>query len=224
MRTLRAKEINMATWIAHLRIADNLINRIEIQNRILFIVGNIGPDCGVPNEDWSKFDPPTEISHWRNDNTREIDHDLFFTEYCENKTNDFYLGYYVHLLTDDLWRQLVYKIKKSDYKIEISKDPNFIWTMKNDWYDLDKKYLNENILNSYDLFKGIKEFPNNYFEFYPKNAFIRQIEYISNFYESRDKYLDRDFTYLTEFEMNDFVDKATKLIQKQILSKYKIIA
>ena len=56
----------MATWIAHLRIANNLIQELNIQNHIDFIVGNIGPDCGVPNEDWSKFDPPGEISHWRN--------------------------------------------------------------------------------------------------------------------------------------------------------------
>ena len=62
----------MATWITHLRIADKLMSRMDINNPIEFIVGNIGPDSGVPNEDWSRFKPTTEISHWKDDNTKEI--------------------------------------------------------------------------------------------------------------------------------------------------------
>ena len=209
----------MATWIAHLRIANNLIQELNIQNHIDFIVGNIGPDCGVPNEDWSKFDPPGEISHWRNKINNKIDYENFYSKFCVNNSSDFYLGYYVHLLTDDIWINIIYNSKKEKYKNELKKDPKFIWIMKEDWYDLDKLYLNKNNLYSYDVFKNIEVYENKYFDFFPENAFTRQIKYITNFYESRKRNIDRDFVYLNEKEMDYFVKKATEMIIEEINKK-----
>lgn len=54
----------MATWIAHLRIAENILKKGYGFEPKAFAVGNIGPDSGVPNEDWSNFDPPKKITHW----------------------------------------------------------------------------------------------------------------------------------------------------------------
>jgi len=45
----------MATWIAHLRIAENILNKGYNFEPKAFVVGNIGPDSGVPNEDWSSW-------------------------------------------------------------------------------------------------------------------------------------------------------------------------
>ncbi|MBN2659390.1 MAG: zinc dependent phospholipase C family protein [Spirochaetales bacterium] len=196
----------MATWITHLRIADRLLNSMPIKNDIEFIVGNIGPDCGVPNEDWSRFDPPGEVSHWRLVD-KAIDYKAFYKEHCINRTSDFYLGYYVHLLTDFLWAEIVYQRKRRQYEKELKADRNFIWTMKEDWYDLDKKFLNENNLPAYNEFIQIKEFKNRYLDFYSENAFSSKIKFITEFYESRDRKLNRDFAYLTEKEMDDFVDE-----------------
>jgi len=199
----------VATWIAHLRIAENLLNTFQIAERTKFIVGNIGPDCGVPNEDWSEFTPSGEVSHWRNNSDKEIEYSAFYDQHCKNPVSDFYLGYYVHLLTDDLWGELVYKKKREKYRAEFQKDPGFIWTMKKDWYDLDKVYLNEHRLESFEIFRNIKSFPNEYLEYYPQNAFTRQIGYISDFYDKRDRNIDRDFPYLAKEEMDDFINDAT---------------
>jgi hypothetical protein len=206
----------MATWIAHLRIADKLMKQMNIQNINEFIVGNIGPDCGVPNEDWSEFDPPGEISHWRLNKNKEIDYNAFYTKYCIIRNSDFYLGYYIHLITDYLWGKIINQDKMKKYKNDYYRDKNFIWTMKKDWYDLDKKYLNENVLFTYNEFIKIKEFENTYFDFYPENAFIRQIKYITDFYESRDRNLNREFIFLTEDEMDDFVEIGFKRILKNL--------
>ena len=46
----------MATWMTHLRIADNLLDRIPDLSPIEFIMGNLAPDSGVPNPDGS-FSP-----------------------------------------------------------------------------------------------------------------------------------------------------------------------
>lgn len=55
----------MASWMVHLRIADKLMDLISNLSYTEFVIGNIAPDSGVPNEDWSIFTPSTEISHFK---------------------------------------------------------------------------------------------------------------------------------------------------------------
>lgn len=44
----------MASWMIHLRIADQLLdNRIVGFDMSAFLLGNIGPDSGVPNAEHS---------------------------------------------------------------------------------------------------------------------------------------------------------------------------
>ena len=45
----------MASWMVHLRVADKLFEQIENLDEQAFIMGNIAPDSGVPNEDWTVF-------------------------------------------------------------------------------------------------------------------------------------------------------------------------
>ena len=40
----------MATWIAHLRIAENLLELIPNLDAGQFAIGNIAPDAGIPDE------------------------------------------------------------------------------------------------------------------------------------------------------------------------------
>ena len=57
----------MASWLIHLRIADKLLDEIPGLSPTEFVVGNIAPDSGVPNEDWTSFTPSTTVSHYRKD-------------------------------------------------------------------------------------------------------------------------------------------------------------
>ena len=41
----------MASWMIHLRVADRLLNEPGELDETAFIMGNIAPDSGVPNED-----------------------------------------------------------------------------------------------------------------------------------------------------------------------------
>ena len=100
----------MATWMVHLRVAEQMLEVFPRLERQEFIVGNIAPDSGVPNEDWSVFTPDTNTSHFKTDG--EIDIPKFLNKYMTGekwaaygeKAKSFFLGYYVHLLTDELWR------------------------------------------------------------------------------------------------------------------------
>ena len=61
----------MGTWIGHLRIAENLLTQLPALDEVLFTYGNLAPDSGLPNEDWTEFDPPKTISHYILDESGE---------------------------------------------------------------------------------------------------------------------------------------------------------
>lgn len=59
----------MASWMVHLRIADRLLDSLPGLSAVDFVVGNIAPDSGIPNEDWSEFTPSVIVSHFRVDHS-----------------------------------------------------------------------------------------------------------------------------------------------------------
>ena len=218
----------MATWMAHLRVADHFLHRIKNIDEKEFIVGNIGPDSGVPNEDWSKFTPSTDITHWRNKQiNNEIDHEAFYRMHLEEPKPgaSFYLGYYIHLVCDDLWGKVVYKPKKTKYIKELESDNNFIWIMKEDWYDLDFDYKQSNPnMEAYRLFCEINEFENKYLEYYPANAFTRQINHIKEFYSQYKDLSKRNYQYLIKNEMDEYIEIAKKEVTEKLRGKNLTIA
>lgn len=209
----------MATWITHLRIAENILNKGYDLNTTAFTVGNIGPDSGVPNEDWSSFNPSKNITHWIDD-ANEINAKAFYDKYINNTTlrqdkdsYSFILGYYVHLLTDIEWSKLI-DVKKINplYKEGLDKDPKFIWTIKKDWYGLDFLYLKNNPKSLFfTVFKNILEVP-DYLDYFPANAFKTQVKYITNYYLGENEETIKNFIYLNENEMDNFVLNATQTI------------
>ena len=99
----------MATWIVHLRIAENLLERITGLLPAPFAVGSIAPDSGIPDEKWEKFKPPSEITHFQApEGCAHSSDDLgFFREYLSTPESDpekssFLWGYFCHLVTDNL--------------------------------------------------------------------------------------------------------------------------
>ncbi len=109
----------MASWMVHLRTADKLLEYLPDVFAEEFIMGNIAPDSGVPNKDWSTYTPASEVSHYKTRGAggrSVIQTDKYVDEYFTNekqstytkKQYSFYLGYLTHLLTDVLWMDNVY--------------------------------------------------------------------------------------------------------------------
>ena len=72
----------MATWISHMMISDNLLNRGLYLDKTGFCVGNIAPDCNVENEDWTEFIPPRKVTHWMTGKSKlTADYEAFYKEY-----------------------------------------------------------------------------------------------------------------------------------------------
>jgi hypothetical protein len=218
----------MATWIAHLRVAENLLNKGYNFAPEAFVVGNIGPDSGVPNEDWSNFDPPKKITHWSEDG-KKINVQGFWDKYLSNEKIEesdeafsFKIGYFVHLLTDIEWSKLFEEKKKEAlYKEGLEKDKNFIWVIKKDWYGLDYLYLEKNPTSIFNtLFRNITSVP-DYLDYFPKGAFEKQVKYITEFYLGENNETKDNFIYLNEEEMDDFIESATTVID-ELLSELSI--
>lgn len=119
------------------------------------------------------------------------------------------------MLTDIEWGKF-YERKKTEtaYTDGLKKDRNFIWTIKKDWYGQDHLFLQNNPdFIFYTLFAKIDVFPNEYFDFFPDDAFTNQIKYITGFYLSSRENPDRDFPYMTKQEMDGFVYGMIKTIE-----------
>ena len=216
----------MASWMIHLRIADLLLDRIENLSAEEFIMGNIAPDSGVPNEDWSQFTPSTAVSHFRKDNgtgKKKIDIDSFVRQYFsddarsnyDTKSFSFYLGYLTHLLTDCLWSDRIAHPTMDKYIAD--NDPQMVAKIKDDWYDLDYLYLRNNPdFRGFKIYKNIDRFPNTYMDIFSRDAFDNRRAYIVGFYQQENNNLDREYPYLTKEDADRFVEEASREILRKL--------
>ena len=220
----------MASWMIHLRIADQLLDRIPDLSPIEFIMGSMAPDSGVPNEDWSAFFPSTAVSHYRTDNgsgKKAIDISAYIRQYFtpeliknySNRQYSFYLGYYTHLLTDVLWSDKIADPIRKTYAAEFAAQGRQFWnTIKEDWYDLDFLYLKKHPgFRAFRAYLGSVGFVNTYMDFFAPDAFDNRRAYITSFYLQENDHLDREYPYLTEKEADSFVNMAVESILTQIL-------
>ncbi len=221
----------MASWMVHLRIADKLLDKIPALAPVEFIVGNIAPDSGVPNEDWSEFTPNTTISHFKTDG-KNANPQAFARKYFAPEQQDtyhdrqyaFYLGYLTHLITDTLWIRDIYAPSKVKFsELRESEGKNFIWKIKEDWYDLDFKYLRDHPgFRAFKVYLGAVGFQNEFMEEFSTDAFDNRRAYITGWYLEGKDHLDREYPYLTEVEMDGFVAQATAEILDILHTNYGI--
>jgi hypothetical protein len=217
----------MATWIVHLRVAEVLLERIPGLAEGPFAVGNIAPDSGIPDEKWEKFNPPPEVTHFQDPTSKRRDlADLdFFRRYLqplrcapsEPSRFSFRLGYFCHLVTDNLWSEIVGHPTKVRFAAEFAADPNFIWKVKEDWYGLDFVYVRdhpESLFWRTFLNCGAGE---SDLDFLPVEALRQRIAYIQEFYQKQDEEVQnayqRPYIYLSPTAMDCFVlDAANRFL------------
>ncbi|RED66159.1 hypothetical protein [Cohnella lupini] len=215
----------MATWVTHFRIAEEFIKRDLPISKIEFLVGNIGPDCGLIGEDGNP-NPPKEITHFKIEG--KIDAESFYNQYLiestriTNSKESYYLGYYFHLVTDEEWIKLTKYKKKEKVFQNILNTPEYTSLVKRDWYGLDFLYLKKNKDSIFWTdFQSIKEFP-EYMNFFPFGQTSKQIKNITEFYQNSSISGDHDFIYLTADEMDKFVENTVRVLKEKLIRKMNI--
>ena len=218
----------MASWMVHLRIADALLAHWRQLDEEAFILGNIAPDSGVPNEDWSAFRPPKAVSHFQTaDKTGHfIDTELFRSRYLNAEAvqgyslreYSFFLGYFVHLLTDVRWAETVYATLKTDHPEEYAADKSgLVQAAKEDWYDLDFLYLEQHPdFKAFSVYENAPDLDNTFLDLFSRDAFENRRQYICGFYRSSEHgELHREYRYLTPREADAFVrDTANRILEQ----------
>lgn len=199
----------MATWIAHLRIAEDLLSygfELPVEP---FLVGSIAPDAGISdgNGGWI---PAKDITHWRDANYYQAED--FYDAYIRDKVLDaehlaFYMGYYAHIVADIDWICNIWQFLlnfEPELAARIEDDPDFVWTIKKDWYGQDFIYLNEHPdCIYYRVFQHIETMP-DYLDYFPAGAFTKLVGRVKDYYantESMQLSLNHSYIYLSKFSM-----------------------
>ncbi len=211
----------MASWMVHLRVADRLLDCFEGITPTEFVVGNIAPDSGLPNKDWTAYVPDKNASHFQvqnPDGTTEIRVEDFVNRYFTpalrqgytREQYSFFLGYLTHLLTDVEWVRRIYRPCREKHSQEQQDRHKLLWAMKADWYDLDFLYFKKHPdFRAFHIYENAQGFVNSYMDIFAEDAFDRRREDITGFYRGGRDNLEREYPYLTEGEADAFVEEVS---------------
>lgn len=219
----------MASWMIHLRVAQQLCRQINIELTGGFVLGNIAPDSGIPAEDGTGYVPEKAVSHFydRDSNgIKFINEELFIRQYftperrssCTREEYAFLLGYLTHLLTDRIWtREIVIPAKERRKELYLDNRDLFWDTIKTDWYDMDFMYLKANpSFEAFRIYCDLRNIKNTYIDFFPETAFEERRQFVLDFYEDGVANVVEHDTYLSKEELDAFVISAADEITAQL--------
>lgn len=213
----------MATWIVHLRIAENLLGHIPNLLLDKFALGNVAPDSGKPDEKWEHFTPPTHITHFSDpeDDLRLCKDLAFYRDWImtlpmnsDPIISSFRLGYFFHLVTDNLWFRKIGIPTHKRHSRQFSENKDFIWEVKKDWYGLDFIYVRDHPDCLYwKAFVHAKPETGG-LDFLVPESIHWSVKHIQNYYQQNDKEVQelfhRPFIYLSKAKMDQFVDESCR--------------
>lgn len=217
----------MGTWLSHLRIAELLLNQIEGLDPQMFAIGSIGPDSGVPDEKWESFDPPKSVSHFEYlpESSQCADLDFFRQHLLGvSKTQEplrfsFLLGYFFHLISDNLWRDQIWLPHKTQHLAWFTRDrAEFTLETKRDWYGQDFLYLSQHPNSFFQRVFLSAAYDQHFLEFMSPQAFEHQLNTIKSFYQRTDDAVQalytRSYAHLSQTQMDQFVARTSDLLME----------
>ena len=74
--------------------------------------------------------------------------------------------------------------------------------------------------NAYRIYEESKGFDNIYMDEFSRSAFSERNEYITSFYNAEHENIEREYVYLTENEMNYFVDETADEVKSIIRQEF----
>ena len=133
----------MGSRIMHLVIANRIAEQLSIEDKTTFLLGGIAPDAVSP-KDLSHFFKGEE-----QDYSRSIDYKGFLDKYSSLAESHYILGYFTHLIADDIWLKGFY-LPWLKNRMEVDKE---ILNL----YHNDFRLLNGKLLDYYGFKDEFKE-------------------------------------------------------------------
>jgi hypothetical protein len=193
-------------------------------DEVTFTFGNLSPDSGIPNEDWTEFDPPKAVTHFLHEGEEEhAIHDLvYYQQYLAGikpeddiKLYSFRLGYFFHLICDIIWARRIGAATKQQFKRLFEQDPKkAVSLVKDDWYGLDQLYVRDHPEHIFWRVIMTNPFPSSYLPFVKNEALHHQYEHIRKFYSQQEDqwFLSIPFQYLNEATMTRVVEDSIRAV------------
>lgn len=230
----------MAEWVSHLIVADRVLERLPKLCKHEFCVGNIAPDCNMPNEDGTDFIPPRKVTHWiTGERKTASDMRAFYDEYVLNRWDSiesreefsFLLGYYSHLITDaELQRTIRDEERVAAAWARAKAIPELSEKsagMKEDWdsfkklysdrkdrqkdfYVIEREYLDKHPASGY--FTELKDIKEfpDYIDYLPDNAIALKVPMM--YYMPTLEEGQYPFVAFSREEYEGFLDRAVELV------------
>jgi hypothetical protein len=221
-RSSMAYNTDMASWVVHFRVAETLLEQITGLDAEKFALGNVAPDSGKPDERWEHFTPPTTVTHFLSSNGQHHDcADLQFFRQCvlplrpisDLNLFSFRLGYFFHLITDNLWSIKIGRPMQEKYQSQFAADRDFIWEVKKDWYGLDFLHLRDHKDCIFWRVFCTAQPEHGGLDFLVPESLAWSVEHIQKYYqqtgEEIQKAYNRPYIYLSQAEADQFVREAT---------------
>ena len=228
----------MAEWVSHLIVADRILEKLPWLARHEFCVGNIAPDCNIPNEDWTEFTPSRQVTHWMKDKRKAADDCVVFRDEYILKRLDritskeelsFLCGYYAHLITDaelqrttrdaarvaEAWKRAkaIKELNEKSADMEENWD-NFKKLIPDrndrmkDFFVIEREYLDAQDSGYFTEIQGLKSFP-DYIDYLPKGAIAAKIKMM--YYMPSLEEGKYPFVGFSRNEYQGFLDRAVEL-------------
>ena len=210
----------LATWLAHLRIAEKVKERIPEIDLSYLMMGSVAPDSKVPDETDNNSNPPKELTHFelkQEEGKCKIDLDDFYKKYLapskiftrSDNTRSFLWGYYFHLIADCLWVEKYLQPNQRLFDVQNHEEKEFIDIMNEEIYALDFLYLKQKGNGIIESFKSIKIDLTFFNEFKP--SYINEChQKIVEYYEKEQYTLDRDCEFYSLEMIEEFINEATQ--------------
>ena len=174
----------MATWVMHLRVSQIILEMLGPDFQVdetAYYVGSVAPDSGKMIGNFT-YVPSKDVSHWKREDVsyeqRFEDNAAFFYKYIENETDlkrkSFYLGYYVHILTDTIYvRDIIHP-----YMRKMGDDfwRENIEGIRAGWYEIDFRFMAANpSFYPLSLLKQVEDFPNTYLDYFDETDLTERV-------------------------------------------------
>ena len=221
----------MAYWISHLRVAQAVKDKVDFPLDIeKYYVGSIATDCGsIQTDENGKhfYIPPRYVSHWT-DNIPNWDapihYDRFYDTYIKNENDyskkSFYLGYYIHLLTDAIWIELISRplIESFETLEEYGKVARNKY--RDDMYHTEVIFLRNNpAFHPLELVKTIHSFENIYLDYFHQEAIKINIDRVADNYNLLDADEKTEYPYFSCENYEAMMLTIERIVKMSLLAK-----